>query len=208
LLAAIEDEFATLGRTPKGQRALRSIFRAMLAATARHGAAAIALEAVAGAAGLTQAAIRHYFPTRDHLLLAFFRAGAEWYRRELEQQLAATDVDPLALLERCLVWHLDFMEAVDAALWFESSGYWLRDPAGRRARNAWYQFLVARYAQLIGRARPGLSATGRRDRAIALWTLMIGGWVSHSRGSALQPGPGPTERRRAIIAAGRAIIGS
>jgi hypothetical protein len=37
---------------------------------------------------------------------------------------------------------------------------------------------------------------------------MIDGWVSHSRGSALQPGPGPTVRRRAIIAAGRAIIGS
>ncbi len=206
MLADIETEFAARGQTPKGQRALRAIWRAVQVTSARGGVAAASLEAVAAASGLTTAAVRHYFPTRDQLLDAFFRSGADWYRRELELRLATEGLDAGALLEQCLTWHLTFMENVDAALWFESSGYWLRMPAGRRARNTWYQFLVARYAQLIGTARPGLTAAARRERAIALWTLMVGSWVSHGRGSALQPGPGPAERRRAILAAGRAII--
>lgn len=196
---AIEAEFAAAARTPKGQRALRGIFRAMRATVSRHGVDAASLDAIAEGAGLTQPALRHYFPTRDELVSAFFRSGAEWYRRRLEDLLQDRGRSPREQLAECIRWHLEFMEDVDAILWFESTAYWLRNPEGRKVRDAWYGWLTGRYAVLIGAARPDLPPREQRRRAFALWTLVLGGWVTHARGSALRQGLPATERHAALL---------
>ncbi len=78
---SIEEHFAAEGRTPKGRRARRAIFAATRDLVVARGLEFTSLEAVANGAGLSQAALRHYFPTREKLLFSFFIAASHWFRR-------------------------------------------------------------------------------------------------------------------------------
>ena len=205
MFAAIEDQFAATAPTPKGRRARRAIFRAMRAAVAEGGVDAASLDSVADGAGLTQAALRHYFPTRDALVSAFFKSGADWYRQALQALLTTSDKPPREQLADCLRWHFEFMEEVESIFWLESSAYWLRDAEGRKIRDAWYGWLTDRYAALIGRARPEFPPAERRRRAYVLWTLVLGGWVTHGRGSPSRRALPAPERRRVLIDAALSI---
>lgn len=182
-IGQIEVHFAAAGRTPKGRKALGEIFRATHYLLVRRGLRNISLEAIAVHAGLSQAALRHYFPTREALLSAFMVASSQWHRTQTTRLLAEHALPPRDALRSCVAWHLQYMEAIDTALWLENSIYWLHHDPSRRVRDNFYAWLADQYAALIRQADPALDARACRERALMLRTFILGAWITHGRGS-------------------------
>lgn len=199
MLTEVEELFAAAAPTPKGRRALRAIFRATRETVAAVGIEAASLDAIADRAGLTQAALRHYFPTRDDLLSAYFVKATEWFRGRTEAVLADEALGARDKLERCIAWHLEFMEGVDTLFWLEASAFWLRRAGTRRLRDAWYRWLCDRYAALIGQIQPAVSRSERERRAYLVLTLVLGGWITHGRGSAVDHAVKGGEQRQLLV---------
>lgn len=199
MLDQIEEHFAAGGRTPKGRRALHAIFAATRACLAKGGVHDISLERIAASARMSQAALRHYFPTRDALLTRFFTAATEWFQAEVRRQLDGTDGPASDRLAKCIGWHFAYMESVSTVFWFDASAFWLREAAGRRLRDNWYQWLQGEYAQLIGQMQPALKPRDRQLRAYVVLTLVLGAWATHGRGGYLNSRRGADERRRALV---------
>ena len=181
----IEEQFAARGRTPKGRRTMGAIFRATREVVAREGLDASSLDLIADRAGLTQAALRHYFPTRDELFTAFFLTMTNWLRTRIGDILDREDLSARDKLERCIGWHLEYMESVDTVFWLEASAYALRAKPGRRTRDEWHRWLISQYATLIAQLQPAVGARERERKSYAILTLILGGWVTHGRGSTL-----------------------
>lgn len=205
MIDAIETQFAEAGRTPKGRQALRAIFRATRDVMTEVGLPAASLDLIAQRANLTQAAVRHYFPTRDDLLMRFFLAGSEWLTRQLSRMVEAEHRSPGERLEKCLDWHLEFMEQVDTANWLEMSAFALRRKAERRVRTQWYRWLAGQYAVMIGEIQPSLGSAERKRRAHVILTLVLGAWLTHGRGSAFDSATNPSLRRQQLVAAAMGI---
>lgn len=205
ILDNIEERFAAAARTPKGRKALRAVFRATRQAVAEIGLDSASLDAIAGRAGLTQAALRHYFPTRDELLTRFFATATGWLQEQIAETLEGKGVPARQQLERCVAWHIEFMESVDTVHWLEASSYWLRKRPHRRVRDDWYRWLLQRYAQLIGQIQPRLGKPECQRRAYLVLTLVLGAWVTHGRGSALGRAGQVSERRQLLINAAMSI---
>lgn len=204
MLQEIEDRFAEAGRTPKGQRARRAIFRATYAAVSEVGLAA-SLEDIAAQAHLTQAALRHHFATRDELLMAFFLVASQWLRSRLEPLLTRDSASARATLEQAITWHLTFMEGVNTAVWLENAAFWLHKGAPRQTRDAWYRWLTAQYEELIGQIRPGLDRRERQRRAYLLLTLVLGAWMTHGRGSRVDRATDVLQQRKWLVEAAMRI---
>jgi AcrR family transcriptional regulator len=201
MLKEIETLFAAQGLTPKGRKALAAVFRSGMAAIADSGAQAASLDTIAAHAGLTQAALRYYFQTKDDLLTAIFTAGTLWFRSELASIVADTDLPAARRLERCIGRHLDFMEAVDSVFWLEGSAYWIRTAPNRRVRNEFYRWMVAEYASMIGEIKPSVGRPERLSRAFAIVSLVLGSWITHGRGSAWGDGFDVRHRRSVLLRA-------
>jgi AcrR family transcriptional regulator len=202
---AIEESFAASSRTPKGRKARQAIFRAMRTLVVERGLQATSLDRIADRAGLTQAALRHHFPTRDELLTAFLVSASLWFRARVAALLAADGLAARDQLEHCISWHLEYMENVETAVWLETSAYWLRHPPPRRIRDDFYQWLGGHYARLIGKIQPALGARACRRKAYALLSLVLGAWITHGRGSAVNGAGSVTERRQVLIDAAMEI---
>jgi AcrR family transcriptional regulator len=201
----IESRFASKARTPKGRRALQGIFRATRAMVAERGLREASLDAIAARAGLTQAALRHYFPTRDDLLDSFFVTTSGWFRTQVEDILANERIPPRDKLESCVACHLEFMENVETVFWLEASAYWLRRGPTRRTRDDFYRWLTGRYAALIGTIRPPLDVRERQRRAYLVLTLVLGSWITHGRGSAFGTKADVAGQRRLLLDAALTI---
>lgn len=195
----IQAAFASKARTPKGQRALHAIFSATRAAIIERDLARLSLDRIASRSGLTQAALRHYFPTRDDLLQAFFVTASEWFHGQVEAILANDRIPPRDVLRNCIEWHLSYMEQVETVLWLEASAYWIRQRKPRQVRDEFYRWLTGRYATLIGRSNPSLGARERQRRAYLILTLVLGSWITHGRGSATGPAAAVTARRQLLV---------
>jgi AcrR family transcriptional regulator len=202
----IEEAFAVAGRTPKGRKALRAIFRATRSLVANRGIEAASLETIANGAGLTQAAVRHYFATRDELLTAFFVGATQWFRARVTELLTGSGLPATDQLERCISWHLEYMENVDTAFWLEASAYWIRHPPPRHTRDEFYRWLLGEYARLIRGIRPALGTSECKRRAYTLLTLILGAWITHGRGSAVRGAGSAVEQRRLLIDTAMAIV--
>ena len=199
MLHAIEDHFAASGRTPKGRQALRSIFRATYRTVSEKGSPA-SLDRIADRAGLSQAALRHYFATRDELLTGFFTLAVDWFQSRITEMLAESNVPARLKLERCLAQHLEYMEGVDTVFWLEASAFWLRKARHRRIRDQWYRWLLGQYAGLIGQMRPALGPRERKRIAYAVLTLVLGAWITHGRGSSVDDEGNVVQRRKRLVA--------
>lgn len=201
----VEERFASAAPTPKGRRALHAIYRATHHVLVSEGLSETSLDAITSRAGLSQAALRYYFPTRDALLSAFFVAATEWFRDELASRLADRSQSPHDTLAACLGWHLEYMESVDTAVWLECSAYWLRQRPARSTRDQWYRWLAGQYAALIECMQPGLGSGESRRRAYAMLSLVVGAWITHGRGSAVDRSLGVSARRRLLVDTALAI---
>lgn len=205
MYSEMEAIFASRGSTPKGRRTLAAVYRAGMAAIADYGAERASLEVIAARAGLTQAALRHYFPTRDQLLAALLETGSVWFRAQLAAIAARRDIPAARRLEQCIEWHLRFMEGVDTLYWLEASAYWIRTATGRRVRNAFYRWLVAEYATMIGEIHRALRKPERLRRSYALASLVLGSWITHGRGSAWSRDLNVEQRRSLLLRAAMAL---
>lgn len=205
LLQLIEEQFADGGRTPKGQRTRRAIFRATREIVAEEGLQGASLDMIAGRAGLTQAALRHHFPTRDELLTSYFVTASEVFRNKTSGLLADANLSAADRLRSCIDWHLEFMEGVDTIYWLEASAYWLRHKASRHTRDTWYAWLTCEYARLIGEMQPALGQHQCHGRAYAILSMLLGAWITHGRGSATWNGISVGARRQVLVDAAVAM---
>lgn len=205
MLNASEDLFVARARTPKGQRALRSVFSAIRSAVASSGLDAASLQEIAGRAGLSQAALRHYFRTREELLMAFFASAAEAFRTELFRIVTSRDGSAHQVLEQCVKHHLGFMEQVDTVFWLETSAYGIRQASARAVRNKFYLSLIAQYARLIGEIQPKASLRQRQEKATAVVSLVLGAWITHGRGSAWCSRADVVRQRQMLTAAAMSL---
>jgi AcrR family transcriptional regulator len=202
----MEAAFAARGRTPKGRAARKRIFQAALATIASSGAREASLDTIAASAGLTQAALRHHFPTRDELLTAVFTTATVWFRSRLASIVANTRVPAAARLQMCIESHLGFMESVDSVFWLEGSAYWIRTAPNRRVRNEFYRWMVNEYARMIGELRPALGKRERQDKGFAIVTLVLGSWITHGRGSSWHREFHATHRRGILVQAAMDLV--
>ena len=206
MLELIAEYFAAEGRTPKGRKARSAIFKATSTLMTRQGLEATSLEAIASRAGLTQAALRHYFATREDLLHAFFVAATRWFRNEVAELLEDGDRPARVQLENCIAWHLEYMEEVDTAFWLEGSAYWLRHPPPRHTRDEFYRWLLRQYAGLIRKIQPAMSTRESQRRAYILLTLVLGSWITHGRGRAVTGAGSAIAQRRLLVATAMEMV--
>jgi AcrR family transcriptional regulator len=199
MLNLIENQFSAAARTPKGSKTLRAIFRATARCASELGVDAASLDIIANHAGLTQAALRHYFPTRDDLLAAFFYAASDWLKSSVTAIIASNETDARVKLEQLIGCHLEYMESVDTALWLGAQAFWLRTRSGKKARNEWYSWLRNELASLIGKVQPALSISERKRRAYVVLTLTLGGWITHGKGSRMYKSASVVEQRQLLI---------
>lgn len=195
----VEEQFAAEARTPKGDKALRSIFRATRQSLAEFGLDAASLDIIASRSGLSQAALRHYFPTRDDLLSAFFVAASEWFQSRVTGILDSDQFPARDKLEQVVGQHLEYMAAVDTAFWLEAQIFWLRKKPGRRVRNEWYRWLLGELADIIAKIQPSLGVRERQRRAYAILTLTLGAWITHGKGSRIDDRVSVVEQRQLLI---------
>lgn len=205
LPATPEERFAGGGSTPKGRRARLAIFNATRQTIAELGVEHSSLDMIASRAGLTQAALRHHFPTRDELLTSYFVAGTEWLRELVAHALAAERLTPEATLRRCISTHLEYMEEMDTVFWLEASAYWIRSKTRRKTRDTFYAWLTGQYASLIREMRPALRHAECERHAFEILTLVLGAWITHGRGSTIRSRTAARERREWLIEAALAI---
>ncbi|MFZ7087866.1 TetR/AcrR family transcriptional regulator [Curtobacterium sp. RRHDQ10] len=77
--------------SPKGTVRRAQILAEMIRLIGEHGVDASSLRTVASGLGLSQAALRHYFPTRDDLLVAVYREYEEHVVESNDPLLSAVD---------------------------------------------------------------------------------------------------------------------
>ena len=86
-----------------------------------EGLAAASQEAIARRANVTQSAVRHYFPTKDELLIAFFSTSIERVQQQLHNVMAEKGQDPRAQLLESASLHYDRVLKEEDAYFFEAA---------------------------------------------------------------------------------------
>jgi len=174
----VENSFLSRARYPKGKKRLRAILDSTYEIVISEGLAAASQEAIAKRAEVTQSAVRHYFPTKDELLFAFFSTGVERLQQLLKAKMAEVDRDPRDLLLESASLHYDRMLEVEDVYFFEAAAFWGRNPEFSALRDEWYQALERHYLGLIRQIQPKWSRQRCTSVSIQVLTLILGGWVT------------------------------
>ena len=174
----VENSFLSRARYPKGKRRLQAILDATYHIVISEGLAAASQEAIAKRAEVTQSAVRHYFPTKDELLIAFFSTGIERLQQLMQTKMAEIGQDPRAQLLESASLHYDRILEVEDVYFFEAAAFWGRNPDFRELRDAWYSSLERHYAGLIERIHPEWDKQLCTAAALQVLTLILGGWVT------------------------------
>ncbi|MBK9665943.1 MAG: TetR/AcrR family transcriptional regulator [Gammaproteobacteria bacterium] len=180
----VENSFLRRARYPKGRRTLQAIMNATYEIVISEGIGAASQEAIAKRAKVTQSAVRHYFPTKEELLFAFFSTGIERLQHLLNIRMAATSSDPRTLLIDSVALHYQQILDVEDVYYFEAAAYGARSPQFRALRDRWYQSVNLYYTGLIGAIHPDWDANRCTATAFQVLTLILGGWITlgNSRG--------------------------
>lgn len=178
-----ENTFLDRARYPKGRKTLQAILDATYELIIAEGPTAASQKAIAERAHVTQSAVRHYFPTKEDLLVAFFSTGIERLQSLLRAKLAEVRTDPRELLLEIAALHYARISEVDNALFFETMAFWRRNPQYGEIRDRWYENMCRCYQQLIQQMHPDWAEPRCVEAAFQVLTLTLGGWVTagHSR---------------------------
>jgi len=176
--AKIHIRFGERARTPKGRASLRAILEATFDLATTQGLRAASQEAIARRTGLTQSAVRHYFPTKSDLLDAFFWYGSQKLEQQFIDEIGKTDIDPRSRLLSLASLHYDLILQVDQSAYFETLSIWVRTPGFRRYRDGFYQRFWDYYADLLEEIHPQWGRERCSATAFQLLTLVLGGWLS------------------------------
>ncbi len=182
-----EDTIAHRARTPKGRRTLQAILDATYELVSSEGLNATSQKAVAERAGVTQSAVRHYFPKKDDLLDAFFVANIERLLLQFREELETADKDPRSKLIRIATLHSERIFKVEDVAYFEIAAAWTRNPDYRKLRNYWYRSLSSYYRELIAAIHPNWDGERCAATAFQIITLVLGGWSTMGSSRAVYP---------------------
>lgn len=149
--------------------------RALLDHAARlaveQGLAAVTVQAVSDAAGVTKGGFLHHFPSKQALITAVFEELVEVIDRDLEERIASDDesygVFTRAYLEAVFDMGLDS----EGGPWASLSMSWLTDPDLRALWATWFEKRVERHAETDGDVR----LTIVRLAADGLWLADLAG---------------------------------
>ena len=130
------------------------VHRALLDQTAKlvveHGLAAVTVQAVAEAAGVTKGGLLHHFPSKQALIDAVFADLLEALDRQLDARIAA-DPEPRGAFTRA---YLDSVFAIEpegyAAVWAALAISMLTDPPLRQQLADWQGARQARHRATDG----------------------------------------------------------
>ncbi|MCP4040101.1 MAG: TetR/AcrR family transcriptional regulator [bacterium] len=167
-------------RSRKGERTLAAILDAAVEIVSSDGFSALSQEAAAKRAGISQSALRHYFPTKDELVAACFSRSVTQMAEEISGILDDPAGDPMTQIEKSIALHLGFIAQGADGYYFESLAYWARNPEQRALRDEWYGWLHRSYAAIVQRARPDCSPAACKDKSYQLLTLTLGAWITLS----------------------------
>ncbi len=173
-----ENSFLSRARYPKGKRSLQAILDATYEIVVSEGLAGASQEAIARRANVTQSAVRHYFPTKEELLLAFFSVGVERLQAIIDKKIAKEYSDPKTKLVAIAATHLDWISKTQDMYYFESSAFWGRNPGFQNLRGNWSQGLVKQYYKLIGEIQPNWSHQACEAASFQVLTLTLGSWTT------------------------------
>ncbi len=185
--AMIATRFGDIARTPKGRTTLQAILEATFELATTQGLLAASQEAIARRTGLTQSAVRHYFPTKSDLLDAFFWYGIQKLEQQLLDEVGKTDLAPRARLLTLADLHYDLILKVDDSAYFETLSIWLRTPEYRKYRDSFERRACGYYADLLQEMHPEWEKKRCAATAFQLFTLVVGGWQSLGSSSAMRP---------------------
>ena len=172
-----ENSFLARARYGKGKRTLQAILDATYELITTEGLTATSQEAIARRANVSQSAVRHYFPTKDELLAAFFSVGIERLESAYRARLAEPDSDPRKQLIELACLQFERMEETKDVYFYEASAYFARNPA-QDVRTDWYQFARQAYLELIRRIHPEWDEDRCIDTSFQVYTLILGGWIT------------------------------
>ncbi|SCM79132.1 HTH-type transcriptional regulator [uncultured Pleomorphomonas sp.] len=155
--------------------------RALLDHAARlaveQGLAAVTVQAVAEAAGVTKGGLLHHFPSKQALIDAVFADLLEALDRDLDARIAA-DPDPHGIFTRAYVESVfDMSPDADGAIWAALSISMLTDPKPRRLWSEWVKTRQERHRATDG--TPALAAI--RLAADGIWLADLTGVVVEER---------------------------
>jgi AcrR family transcriptional regulator len=141
-------------RDRQKQERERRILKAAERLFARKGFAGVAMEEVAGRAGLAVGTLYNYFPSKLALLLAILRRETQSLLARGQKVLDAPGRDPVAAVSAFTEIFLDDLMREERGLWREMFGAAIAEPAvvGRRLFEADAQ-LVTQLAALLDRYR-------------------------------------------------------
>ena len=174
----LEDSFLSRARYPKARKRLQDILDATYELIAEEGLAGASQEAIAKRAKVTQSAVRHYFPTKEELLLAFFKVGVERFRYVVDAKLREPNRDHREQLLEIISTHYDWIIRTEDVCYFEAAAFWGRNPEFRSFRESWYQRLTESYLDLLKKIHPSWSSDKLSDTTFQLMTLVLGGWIT------------------------------
>jgi AcrR family transcriptional regulator len=173
-----QNSFLARARYPKGKRRLQAILDATFDIVVSEGLAAASQEAIAKRAGVTQSAVRHYFPTKDELLMAFFSTGIERLQHKIHATIDNSSLEPRQQLLDSASMHYEGILETEDSYFFEAAAFWGRNADFRKFRDEWYQSLDRHYIRLLGKIHPKWSRKRCADVALQILTLILGGWVT------------------------------
>ncbi|MBT6664671.1 MAG: TetR/AcrR family transcriptional regulator [Gammaproteobacteria bacterium] len=173
-----QNSFLARARYPKGKRRLQAILDATFDIVVREGLAAASQEAIAKRAGVTQSAVRHYFPTKDELLMAFFSTAIERLQQKFHVAIESGNLEPRQrLLDSASMHYARILETEDI-YFFEATAFWGRNADFKKLRDEWYESLDRHYIGLLEEIHPKWSRKRCADVALQILTLILGGWVT------------------------------
>ncbi len=203
----VDTRFGERARTPKGRATLQAILEATFDLATTQGLRAASQEAVARRTGLTQSAVRHYFPTKSDLLDAFFWYGSQKLEQQFIDEIGKTDIDPRARLLSLASLHYDLILQVDQSAYFETLSIWVRTPGFRRYRDDFYQRFLDYYADLLQEIHPQWDEERCSATAFQLLTLVLGGWLSLGSARPARTGRGRNGLKAVLMEGIERLIG-
>lgn len=165
-------------KTPKGAARLQAIMDATLEIIVADGLGAASQDAIAQRAQVTQSAVRHYFPTKESLLRAFFLEAIDRIQGAFDTTPSGSEHDPQGELLRLVQIHLDAILDVDRVFFFEALAYWTRDSELTAIRKAWHRQVLSQYAERLRLMHPTWPLDRISDTALQVLTLVQGCWLT------------------------------
>ena len=202
-----DNSFLSRARYPKGREALKSILDATYEVVTKQGLSAASQEAIAQQANVTKSAVRHYFSTKEELLLAFFTVGVERLEAIVEVQLHASSKSPREKLLGIVSTHYDWMNATDDVYYFEAAAYWGRHPEFGEMRERWYQRLIHHYKQSLREVHPDWSSQRCDAASFQILTLVLGGWATMGACRATHKNKNAKELKDSLLDGIKLLIG-